>query len=269
MIKINYVGRLFKNTYRVDLHTHDLWEVVYYTKGSGFVDINNETLPFEKNDIYIIPPNTPHSDYSQEGFRNYYYTFHDLEVLRSTAYMKFKDSENMDFYKILRQLYHEYHLKRNNSGNIVNSLYDVLNQYMISFSQSSPRNEYVDQVIDEIIYNFSNAQFDIRDILDSIPLNVDYFRKLFISQTGMSPLKLLIYKRISYAKQLLISQEYSKLPLKEIAWRSGFSDYYYFSRIFKKETGVCPKNWYAHTRAEQADSEENEKKHMFFDTPAQ
>ena len=35
-----YVGRLFNSTYRVKVHTHELWEGVYYTDGSGIVEID-------------------------------------------------------------------------------------------------------------------------------------------------------------------------------------------------------------------------------------
>ena len=57
MPKIKYVGRLYENTYRINLHTHDFWEIVRYTKGSGLVEIDGEIIPFQENDIFAIPPN--------------------------------------------------------------------------------------------------------------------------------------------------------------------------------------------------------------------
>ncbi len=242
MQKINYVGRLLDNTYKVEVHSHTTWEVVYYTDGDGYVDIGDEKVPFEANDIFVIPPYTYHTDYSDHGFRNYHYNLSDLEYSRS-KYLKFKDSNNKDFLKITAQLYYEYHLKRNNWQNIVNSFCEVLNQYMISLSEDLAANEFVEKVLNDIIYNFSDPGYDINSVIDKTHLNKDYFRRMFLKYTGKTPLQYLTAKRISFAKQLLLTQKKTNIPINEIAWRVGFSDYYYFSRTFKKETGFSPKYW--------------------------
>lgn len=242
MLKINYVGRLFENTFKVEAHSHSTWEVVYYTSGDGYVDIGDEKIPFSENDIFVIPPNTLHTDYAPNGFRNYHYNLSEFDFNRD-GYLKFKDDENKGFLRIIAQLYYEYHLKRNNWQNIVNSLCDVLNQYMLAFSEELHENKYVEKVINEIIYNFSDTNFNISDVIDATHLNKDYFRRLFIKCTGKTPLQMLTLKRITFAKQLLLNQKKTNMLISEIAWRCGFSDYYYFSRVFKKETGMSPKCW--------------------------
>ena len=98
-------------------------------------------------------------------------------------------------------------------------------------------------VINEIISNISNPDYEIQQTLQKVPLTEDYFRKLFFQETGKTPLQYLTQKRISYAKQLLCLQAHSGISIQEIAWRSGFADNYYFSRVFKKVTGVSPKYW--------------------------
>lgn len=257
MLNIKYVGRLYENTYRINLHNHDFWEIVCYTKGHGMVEINGEIIPFQENDIFAIPPNVPHTDYSDIGFQNYHYTFTDDNFNR-LVYMKFQDTENKDFLSIMEQLYREYHLKRKNHQNIMDSLYSVLYHYIISLSEETEINQYVSMVINEIINNISNPDYEIQLTLNKVPLTQDYFRKLFYEETGKTPLQYLTYKRISYAKQLLDIQLNSGISIQEIAWRSGFSDSYYFSRVFKKITGVSPKYW-IERKAQSADeiTEEN------------
>lgn len=46
--------------------------------------------------------------------------------------------------------------------------------------------------------------------------------------------------RMELAQKLLAQKE---LPVKEIAGRCGYSDQFYFSRIFKKQTGLSPKEY--------------------------
>ena len=61
----------------------------------------------------------------------------------------------------------------------------------------------------------------------------------------MSPLTYLMEKRIDCAKQLLLRRNNndSNYSIKEIAEMCGFSDPLYFSRYFKKITGVPPKEY--------------------------
>ncbi|WP_339287324.1 AraC family transcriptional regulator [Paenibacillus sp. FSL E2-0201] len=59
----------------------------------------------------------------------------------------------------------------------------------------------------------------------------------FKKQVRTSPIDYLIQLRMSKAKNLLLSTDFT---LKEIAESVGYTDSYYFSRIFKKYEGVSP-----------------------------
>ena len=66
--------------------------------------------------------------------------------------------------------------------------------------------------------------------------------EVFKAYTGMTPYQYCIHAKINRAKEILSSGESS---VKEIAWRVGFDDQYYFSRLFKKKTGSSPSQWTA------------------------
>lgn len=65
----------------------------------------------------------------------------------------------------------------------------------------------------------------------------DLFKKCF----DTTPQKYIILRRIDYAKELLMTGMFS---ISFVAEKSSFSDVYYFSRTFKKETGVSPSKYY-------------------------
>ena len=242
-MKIVYISQLFNTTYRINHHYHDYWEIVYYTKGNGTVNIDGCSIPFTENDIFVLPPSVPHFDYSSEGFRNYHFNFVDEEFGFKT-YLKLHDTEDQTFKRTLELLYNEYHLKRNNYTNIIDSLYDVLKNYIHSFAhQIEEENPYVEKIVNAIIDNISNPNYKINDTMADIPMHKDYLRKLFLNQTGMTPLQYLIHRRLSNAQQLLENQQELRLSLKEIAFMSGFDDYYYFSRVFKQRFGLSPNVW--------------------------
>lgn len=65
-----------------------------------------------------------------------------------------------------------------------------------------------------------------------------YLSKVFNKYTGISPSKYIIKLRIEKAKKLLL--EHPDRLAKDIADIVGYTDPNYFSRIFKRETGLYP-----------------------------
>ncbi|ELP5728028.1 helix-turn-helix transcriptional regulator [Vibrio vulnificus] len=68
--------------------------------------------------------------------------------------------------------------------------------------------------------------------------SVTYFSKVFHKEIGLSFRDYLSNKRINLAKQLLVEDKQTKIAF--IAYQCGYRDVSYFSRIFKKKTGVSP-----------------------------
>jgi len=69
-------------------------------------------------------------------------------------------------------------------------------------------------------------------------LVASYISRLFKQSTGLSPGEYLTKVRIDKAKILMRSNP--DFMVKEIAGMVGFKDAYYFSKTFKKETGIWP-----------------------------
>lgn len=64
-----------------------------------------------------------------------------------------------------------------------------------------------------------------------------YFSKLFKDEAGCNFVEYVTNLRIRKAKELLVGNDKS---MKEICGAVGYSDPNYFSRIFKKNTGMTP-----------------------------
>jgi AraC-like DNA-binding protein len=71
-------------------------------------------------------------------------------------------------------------------------------------------------------------------------LSPKYLSDLLKQETGKTALELIHLHVISEAKNLLVEGEQS---ISEIAYRLGFENPPYFSRLFKKEVGISPKEF--------------------------
>jgi len=82
--------------------------------------------------------------------------------------------------------------------------------------------------------------FSIEELAAKAELSPSRFRVLFRQYTGHSVIRYQNWLRINRARDLLLSGEYT---VTEAAKEVGFLDVYYFSRLFKKLTGLTPSHY--------------------------
>ena len=97
--------------------------------------------------------------------------------------------------------------------------------------------ELTRELMEENLY----VKFDVEAITSSLRVNYHTLREYFNEHTGLSPYQYFLHMKINKAKELLISGEQS---VKEISFKLAFDNPYYFSRLFKKKTGVSPSKWH-------------------------
>lgn len=96
------------------------------------------------------------------------------------------------------------------------------------------------------------AMFFMRESLDKpvsmqalareLPMGYSKFRKAFKTVTGFSPHEYHLALRMERARELLSS---TNLTINEVAYQTGFDSAYYFSKFFKKKSGVSPSRFRA------------------------
>lgn len=81
---------------------------------------------------------------------------------------------------------------------------------------------------------------NLDDLAEHTNLSVTHFSRLFRQHFGVSPMHYVIHQRMLQAAQLLVETGSS---VKQIALTLGYDDPYYFSRLFKKTTGLSPRQY--------------------------
>ncbi len=95
------------------------------------------------------------------------------------------------------------------------------------------------QVLEDINTNYLNSNYNIAEVIQKTGYSLSHFRKLFKKYVGIPPLEFINQRRLENAK-MLMRQQRESLSIKQIAYQSGFTDAYYFSRLFKKSEDMTP-----------------------------
>lgn len=122
----------------------------------------------------------------------------------------------------------------------MSAIYQIIKQLKMESTVYAPTEKSLSALkpaIDYINKNFTEEIIQIEHLAKLCGVSEAYLRRLFHRAFFVSPAIYVRNQRIEYAKELLLTGEYS---VSEVAAFSGFNDISYFSREFKKATGVSP-----------------------------
>ena len=100
-------------------------------------------------------------------------------------------------------------------------------------SEGQPAVRYAQQYLEK---HFASP-LSMTALAREVYLTPGYLSHIFKAETGYSPKQYLMKCRLAHAKELLGS---SSLPVKDVAYRAGFSDLNNFIRSFKTAAGITP-----------------------------
>ena len=189
-------------TLRVSDHAHESCELIYCTSGSGELRFKDRVLRYGKDSVVVIPP-------LRQAFEAAFYYYSNNGLGRTT----------------LLPVY----------GQLIASTVHMLTSDIVY-------SDTVQQVINNILNNYPDADYDLNAYLQSLPFSFEYLKKLFKNEVGMTPRQFLTDKRLENAANNLALSGCGS-SISQIARQCGFQEPLYFSRLFKKKYGVSPKNY--------------------------
>lgn len=118
---------------------------------------------------------------------------------------------------------------------------NLINSLIISIraTQYSDKLKIVHKAIEYINENY-NKPISVNEISSILAVDRRKFSDIFQEIIGLSPNKYIQKYRIEEAKSLL---KFSTYSISEIADMTGYNDCFYFSKTFKKNIGVSPKEY--------------------------
>ncbi|MDD5697737.1 MAG: AraC family transcriptional regulator [Victivallaceae bacterium] len=265
-IKIHRPGRQDK----LSLHAHDFHELVIVFDGEGTHYTLEEKYQISRGDIFLIKPDTQHGYDNTENLKiiNLLYL---PECLKLALYDLGNSPGYHAFFEVEPALRRQHGFKSRlhlNSGKLeyvmklVNSmegelrsgslgvLFMAVSYFMqlIGFiARSYTKTEIPEQMailsLAEVV-GYIEANYRCRITIAQLAKQASQSEmtlyRMFKKAFNLSPVNYLLSVRIAAAQELLLN---SRLNVSEIAGETGFSDSNYFSRIFRKMTGVSPRSY--------------------------
>lgn len=106
-----------------------------------------------------------------------------------------------------------------------------------TITENTPSTRNIINIIDYIDKNLTSQLREI-DVAEYCHYSITYFSKFFHQEIGVSFRDYVCSKRIGKATKLL--RENNNIKIAIIAYQCGYNDVSYFTRIFKKKTGMSP-----------------------------
>lgn len=254
-------------------HRHDFLEISYVGEGSGTHYIGDQALQVHQGDIFLIPVGVSHvfrpaaaSDsrppivynclMAVESIRPLLQSFPGgaelATLLDEPDWQQYRDAFG-EFRRLFLKLYDAYTTKRSGWNTELHLAVLELLLYLHRYRDepSSTGQEPISPGMEmalHIIHNRFHSPITLKEAAELSALGERQFHRKFKSRTGMTFIEYVQSARIDEACRLLRTTD---RKVADIASSVGYQDITFFNRLFRKKTGLSPREYRKETRQAQ------------------
>ena len=228
-------GKSSHNLFSFPMHKHDRWELICNFSGCGTMTAGSKTFLFSEGTVVLLPPGTQHEKISELGFEDHYVQFTGCDFEEKIYILEVDPSGHVfNLIRLLCSIWFD-----STDRTVCADLFDGL-MGLLRPALTQKQNRFVQQLRRRIAEEFTDPDLHLQTLMAEIPINTDHLRRLFKQEVGQTPQEYLIRLRLDHATTLLRGEDVS---VSEAAFRAGFYDPLYFSRVFRKHMGIAPSKW--------------------------
>ncbi len=249
---VRYAPRTAKQyTYPGTLPTYEL---MYYQSGDATVYFQGRHYHMTAGCILYLPKGIPDNAYSvsvKEDFTLYNLYFDSDYALPNEPIFITSAATNIG--ALYEKLFHIWIGKRNGYYlSAMQQAYAIAESVYRSQTTYTPRSKLMKIAKSEeyLAEHYNDLHFDYTALAAASGLSYSYFKKLFIERYGCSPVKRVQTLKVYRACELLQTGQFR---VSDVAKLCGFENAYYFSTVFKKQTGLSPKHYQTEWRTGNKD----------------
>lgn len=244
-------------------HRHSFFQLLWF-KNEGCHYVDYEAINHKSNTLFLISKNQVHHFCNESNNQGYLFHFNEsfissfnLDLLSRFTVSVFNeisdpfvnvsdfDSENID--NVCKNILIEFEQQKENHVQIIRHLFlgflyrvERMKKEQVPFG--THMNSDFSKIVEfkeEIVNNISDP-LSIEDFADRLGLSVKKLTTLTKQYTHTTPGVLIKEMKLLEAKRMLSQHDVS---IKEVAYYLGFDQPTYFTKFFKKETKLTPKQF--------------------------
>jgi len=236
-----------KYAYAVLLHCYD---------GEGWIRVNGKKTILNAGEAFLFPAYSDHSygaspEKPWSIFWMHLSGTHTMELIDASGIKTRRQPLRVVYSEERVQLFYQIFRTLSKGFSVPNLLYAnlTLPHYLATFiagdsfhnlsSAAAVRSDYVD---DAIVYmqQHLDEQLSVDLLATRAEVSSSVFYRKFKQSTGYTPIAYFNFLKTQKAIQLIHTRNYT---ISEIGSKIGIDDPYYFSRLFKKQMGVPPRQY--------------------------
>ncbi len=256
-----------RNNYDTSIpHRHNYYEIFFFEKGGGVHMVDFEELDIQNRSVHFVSPGQVHhvrraldsNGYVIMFSRDFFYfNLEHKDILEEMPFLNNKTSKPLisleaglydEFLQLFNYFKKEYFGENSLKKDILRSYLNImLLKCKSRFEETAIPDESPDNAARQLVNNFRNLLEQnfteihlVNDYANQLNVTPNYLNDTTKKVIGKTASELIQNRVALEAKRLLL---HSSLTNKEIAYFLHFSDPSYFSRFFKKHTGLSPNDF--------------------------
>ena len=227
--------------------------LIYCEKGKGTITLENEKFNLTENQIFIIPANKTHS-YESDPLKPWSIYWIHFKGTKALYYAPTKgkiitlnDSGISNRFELFEEIYQNlemgFYADNLEYSSICLKHFLSSIKYIDQFNRIKSLNTSdLDTIPKSIIFMRDNLtnKISLSQIAQYVGYSDSYFRSLFLEKTSFTPIEYLNKLKIQKSCSLL---QFSTMKINEIAYHLGYFDPFHFSKSFKKEMEISPREY--------------------------
>ncbi|MCE7069644.1 MULTISPECIES: helix-turn-helix domain-containing protein [Dyadobacter] len=251
-------------------HRHTYYEILFIEEGAGFHEIDFHSYNIQGAGLHFLTPGQVHLLTFSTSFQGYivafsedFYTFYNpvspslsqlpfFQPARKQPIITLSEAEKRYFHNILENMVSDHLASETDQTMIGKYLGLILQKCAFLAPKNIQPAESAVQTVPELVGRFQELveknfrqMHEVQQYAQELSVSPDYLSKIIKKYLGTPSQEYILDKLLLEAKRLLV---FTNLSSKEIGYHIHMDDPSYFSRIFKKKTGLTPNEYRDHVR---------------------
>lgn len=233
--------------------TLDEYQLNYITEGNGTIETAEGEFQIQPGTMMIISPGLKHR-YRPDPATGWIENYIGFKGEMASHFLKqaLTDFSNpviwhggqVEIFDTYQKIFDQVQAQKPAYQQIASGLILKLLGFLVSFEkQNKLEGKHIEGLVTSArtyMWEHVDKTADFHLFAKKKTVSYSYFRKMFKLYTGIAPHQYYLDLKIMRAKELINSTDKS---VKEISYELGFDSIHYFSRLFKKKTGVSPSDF--------------------------